>query len=274
MATGGELPDPRAAAESVRAIGLYSAYRAALDASPIGGRFMPYRWWSLPDKMGAVWLPFSQMLDEYATELANIINDLTHDVHRLGAWSRVVEPLEDDARLAATHEFIDMLGTVAMGRPYAIKSRFAFAAGSLCHQANFAKNPHGWRDEFPDARALYLHLVDPICSQWRRYGAFKRRVEPIAGVGFNAGSEDFRNAYNHRFSARFVTGMTGVVTRTVGEDGQVGYGVGGTDPLGLDYVADLLAVECDHCYRAFDSFQTLVAELVDAITAFDADPAT
>lgn len=53
-----------------------------------------------------------------------------------------------------------------------------------------------------------------------------------------------------------------------------GYGVGGTEPLGLDYVADLLAVERDHCYRAFNAFQTLVAELEDSIMAFDAGPAT
>lgn len=55
----------------------------------------------------------------------------------------------------------------------------------------------------------------------------------------------------------------------VGEDGRICYGIGGSEPLNLDQVADLLAIECDHCYRAFEAFQALVAEHSAAITAFD-----
>jgi hypothetical protein len=267
------MADDAGSKETTEAIRLYTAYRAALDASEIGGRFMPYNWWALPDPIGIIWLPYAQMLDEFATELANIINNLTHHVHRLRAWAQVVDSLSDHEKLMATHEFIDTLGTVALGMPYTIKSRFAFATASLCHQANRAKDPTGWRDEFPDARALYLNEVDPICAGWRRYRAFKLRVEPIAGNAFKAATEDFRNAYAHRFSARFVIGMTGVVSRTVGSDGTVGYGIGGgTEPLGLNSVADILTLERDQCYRAFDAFQSLVGEQVEAIAQFEAAP--
>lgn len=262
-------PDEFTRKQSEQAVRLYTAYRHELDHSEIGGRFMPYHWWTLPDPLGGIWMAYSSMLSDYASELANIINDLTHDVHRLRAWARVTAALSDEEKLAVSHEFIDTLGTVALGRPYAIKSRFAFAAGHLCHQANMAKDLQGWRDEFPNERALYLDHIDPICRGWRRFRSFKRRVEPIAGTVFKEATEDFRNAYNHRFSARFLIGMSAMVTRIVCADGRICYGIGGSEPLNLDQVADLLAIECDHCYRAFMAFQSLVEEHAAAITSFE-----
>lgn len=261
--------DAVALTQSAEAIALYTAYRAEHDRSEIGGRFMPYRWWTLPDPIGGLWMPYVEMLGDYASELANVINNLTRDVHRLHAWARVVAPLSDIGKLAASHEFIDTLGTVALGRPYAIKSRFAFAAGHLCHQANMTKDLSGWRDEFPSDRALYLDHIEPVCSGWRRFRSFKRRVEPIAGAAFKAATDDFRNAYNHRFSARFVVGMSAMVTRATDAGGSVSYSIGGRDPLDLDRMADLLAIERDHCYRAFEAFQALVGEQTAEITTFE-----
>lgn len=227
-------PDEFKRKQSERAIQLYTAYRHELDNSEFGGRFMPYRWWTLPDPLGGIWFPYSSMLLEYASGLANIINDLTQDVHRLRAWARVTAAFSDEEKLAASHEFIDTLGTVALGRPYAIKSRFAFAAAKLCHQANRAKNLHEWRDEFPNKRNLYLNHIEPICRGWRSFRLFKRCVEPIAGTTFKEATEDFRNAYNHRFSARFLIGMSAMVTRIVCADGRICYGIGGSEPLNLD----------------------------------------
>lgn len=263
------MPDELTRTQSEQAIRLYTDYRIARDNSPVGGRFMPYRWWTLPDPMSGFWIPYEGMLGDYATELANIINDLTHNVHRLRAWARVVAGLGDEEKLAASHEFIDMLGTVALGQPYAIKSRFAFAAGHLCNQANLARGIAGWKDMFPAKRALYLNDIEPMCAPWRRFRAFKRRVEKIAGTAFKDTTEDFRNAYNHRFSARFVIGITGTVTREISEDGGVRYSIGGTEPLDLDGVADLLAIERDHCYAAFETFQALVEEHTVAIVQFE-----
>ena len=110
-------PDEFTRKQSEDAIRLYTAYRHELDHSAIGGRFMPYHWWTLPDPLGGIWMAYSSMLSDYASELANIINDLTHDVHRLRAWARVTAALSDQEKLAASHEFIDTLGTVALGRP-------------------------------------------------------------------------------------------------------------------------------------------------------------
>lgn len=249
---------------------LYTQFRRQLDATPTGGRWMRYGWWTLPDPLGAIWMAYSQMLGEYAAELANIINDLTHHVHRLRAWSGVIATLSDNEKLEATHEFIDMLGTVALGLPYTIKSRFAFAAAHLCHQANMAKDLKGWKDEFPDKRALYLNDIEPFCRGWKAYRSFKLKVEPIAGKAFNEESDDFRNAYNHRFSSRFVLGMTNLVERKVRTAGAVQYEFGGNAALDLAEIADLLEKERDQCYLAFEEFQKLIAEQIAAIADFEA----
>ncbi|NLH80292.1 MAG: hypothetical protein GX458_05545 [Phyllobacteriaceae bacterium] len=250
---------------SEKLVAFYKRYRAALDATPIGGRMMPYRWWTLPDPIGGTWMAYSQMLDEYASELANIINDITHNVHRLRVWSEIATTLNDDDKLEVSHEFIDILGTVAMGQPYAIKSRFAFAAGHLSHQANRAADGAGWKDDFP-AKNLYLNDIEPYCSKWKRYRSFKLKVERIAGKKFKEASDDFRNSYNHGFSSRFLIGMTTTVKR-VAKDESVVYEFGGNEALRVDEIANLLEIERDHCYQAFDAFRRLVEEQIGAIVA-------
>ncbi|KQZ22435.1 hypothetical protein ASD50_21250 [Mesorhizobium sp. Root552] len=254
---------------SAKLVVLYRHYRAALDALPLEGRFMPYRWWTFSEPLHVAFMAYSQMLGEYATELANIINDLTHNVQRLRAWASVVEGLSDEDKLEASHEFIDMLGTVALGQPYAIKSRFTFAVGHLSHQANQARNVKGWKDHFPD-KNLYLNDIEPAGAPWKKYRAFKLKLEPLAGTAFKDATDDFRNVYNHGFSSRFLIGKTATVTRKV-RNGRVSYGFGGNEPLGIIEVADLLTIERDHCYRAFEKFQALIEEQIHTIAACDTD---
>ncbi|GAA6202936.1 hypothetical protein NBRC116599_41620 [Aquicoccus sp. SU-CL01552] len=255
-------------ARSQKLVRYFAAYRAALDASQVGGELMPYRWWNLPSSLSITWLAYSQMLQEYATELANIINALTNHVHRLRAWDSVLDTLQDEDKLDVSFEFVETLGTVALGQPYAIKSRFAFAVGHLSHQANQAVDGDNWKDDFPDTN-LYLNHIEPYASKWKKYRPFKLKLEPLAGKEFRETSKDFRNRYNHGFSSRFVVGITDTVQRKVTDD-QVGYAFGGTEPLSVAEVADLLAKERDHCYRAFKAFQSLVEEQIEAIVAVEA----
>jgi len=266
------MPDDYSLKRSEQLKAYYALFRTEYDAVPPGGRWMPYRWWSLPDPLSGLWLPYGQMLDDYAAELANIINDLTHHVHRLRAWATVIAPLTDEERHEVTHEFVDMLGTVALGLPYAIKSRFAFAAGHLSHQANMAKDLAAWKDDFPD-KNLYLNDIEPYGRGWKKYRAFKLSVEPIAGSAFKEATDDFRNSYNHGFSSRFVFGFTQTVRREILKDGKIRYAIGGNPALDLAEIADLLEKERDLCYRAFDAFQALIAEQTAAITSFET-PAT
>jgi len=256
---------------SARLATAYADYRSVLDASDVKKRrFMPYRWWTLPDPVSGLWLIYSSMLEDYATDLANTINDLTHYVSRLRAWAQVVAPMNDDAKMEVAHEFIGVLGIAALSAPYAIKSRFAVAAAHLSHQANMAKDIKNWKDEFPD-KNLYLNDVEPFGRTWRNYRRFKLKVEPIAGSGFKKQTHDFRNAYNHRFSPRLLLGLSNTVTRRVDkETGGVCYGIGGTPPLDLNKVADVLETECSHCYAAFVAFEALVKEQIETITEFEA----
>ena len=55
------------------------------------------------------------------------------------------------------------------------------------------------------------------------------------------------------------------------KDGLLRYALGETPPLGIDEVADLLEIERDHCYQAFQKFQALIAEQIKAILACEAE---
>ncbi|WP_141682888.1 integrase [Agrobacterium tumefaciens] len=199
---------------SDKLVAVYQRFRDTIDATAPGGKSMPYHWWTLPNPLGGIWMPYRSMLGEYATELANIINDLTNHVNRLRAWEKIISELDNDEKFAVIHEFLNTLGTVALGQPYAIKSRFAFAPGHLCHQANQARQSKVWVDEFPEQN-LYLNDIQPYGAGWRKFSVFKVRVEAIGGSAFKAASDDFRNAYNHGFSSQFVLGITSTVRRTV-----------------------------------------------------------
>ncbi|WP_066719871.1 hypothetical protein [Sphingomonas pituitosa] len=261
------MTDQDAHERSQNLVALYRQYRSALDSLAEDGKTMPYRWWNLPDPVHVLFMPYGQMLGEYATELANIINDITENVRRLRAWATVTQGLSDNDQLEVCDEFIDPLGTVALGQPYAIKSRFAFAVGHLCHQANRARDPVGWSDEFTKEK-LYLHIIEEFCVAWEKYRSFKLKLEPLAGKSFKEATNDFRNSYNHGFSPRLLVGVTGLIKRQV-RDGRVSYVFGGSQPLSIATVADLLAVERDHCYRAFERFRALIEEHIEAIAAFD-----
>ena len=96
-------PDEFTRKQSEHAIRLYTAYRHELDHNEIGGRFMPYRWWTLPDPLGGIWMAYSSMLSDYASELSVLTADCGV-LTRLAATSRYPdapgEPSEADARQA------------------------------------------------------------------------------------------------------------------------------------------------------------------------------
>jgi hypothetical protein len=257
---------------SEKLIKFYEAYRAAYDAALFDGKLMRFDWWELPNPIDGTWMAYCQMLGDYATELANIINELTNNVHRLRAWDFVLAGLDDADKYEISYEFITLLGTVALGQPYAIRSRFVFAVGHLSHQANKAKERHDWKDDFPE-KNLYLDDIERYASKWGNYPAFKSNLERVGGYEFKQASDDFRNTYNHEFPSRLVLGVTKIVKRDVIE-GRVRYSFGGTGPMTVAEVACLLVKERDHCYNAFQAFQSLVEEQIAAIVAVEGGGST
>ncbi len=227
---------------------------------------MPYDWYTLPEAMSATLMPYTQMLQEQARELSNIINDLTNNVLRLRAWHEVTKGMSDQEKINANHEFIGTLSTVSLGQPYAIKSRFAYSVGHLSHQANRVKDGSDWVDDFP-AKNLYLNGIDPFGKSWKRFRKVKRKIENIANSNFKSASEDYRNTYNHGFSVHILLGQSRSVKRNVEVDGRIyDYAYGESEPLKLDVIANLLQEECEKCYCAFEAYQALIREQITRIT--------
>lgn len=249
-------------------IEIYRQFKRARKGLGFTGRFMPYHWGALPNPLSAMWMAYAQMFDEFSRELANAINAFTLDIQSLKAWDIVTAPLSDEQQMKVAREFIDTLGTHALGTPYMLRSRFIFATAHLCHQANMAKIP-SWRDDLPLDGEIYMAAADRHGAHWKAYNPLKRRLEAIAGKTFRDATNDFRNAYNHRFSPRFLQGMTQLVIRNVDtKSGAVSYGFGGAPALKLANVVTTLTAERDRCYAAFDAFQALVREQEAAIVAF------
>lgn len=248
-------------------IELYRQFRRQRRAQPFTGKFMPYDWGGLSGTVNGIWMTYELMFKEFSRELANAVNAFTNRIEDLAAWAAIAGPLSDERKMRIAHEFVDVLGTMALTAPYMLRSRFIFAAAHMCHQANIAKDA-AWKDDLPLDGEIYMAAADKYGAGWRRYNRLKTRLEAIAGKGFNKATHDFRHAYNHRFSARFMVGITQFVTREVNEgSGAVRYAFGGVPPLELDAIVPILRTERDRCYAAFEAFQALVREHEAVIAA-------
>ncbi len=229
---------------------------------------MEYGWGGLHKSVDPMWTPYIQMFDEFARELANVINELTRYTHQLAAWRDVVAPLDDRKKLDAVVEFINPVATIALNMPYVIRSRFIFATAHLSHQANRAKLGAAWRDEFPLDGEVYFEAADAHAKGWRGYKSLKNRMERIGAKNYQLDTNDFRNAYTHRFSPRIELGITQVVKRQVKKGGHIIYGFGGVYPLKLTQIVTLLEAQCLQCYQAFEAFKVLIKEQEEAIKSY------
>ncbi len=248
-------------------IELYGRYQQALKATPFDGQIFDYERNELPKKIDGRWLPYSMMFDDFSRELANSLNELADYAHRLKAWSTLISSMDDDQKLAATQEFIHPIGTVGLTLPYVIRSRFIFSVAHLCHQANWSREGKSWKDDLPLDGEIYFNAAHKYGDEWRSYIPLKRCIEKIGDNAYKKATHDFRNAYNHRFSPRFVIGRTQFVTRKVDtQTGRVSYSFGSTSPFELEIVVTLLREQGKHCAAAFEAFLTLVKE--HAVTIF------
>lgn len=266
---------PKAMSKAETLAEAFVGFQQVLDAMPRNGRVIAYNWWSLPESMDMRWLEYTQMLQEYARELANAINMMMANANRIRAWSIVTSDMSDQQKLDISHEFVENLGVVSLGQPYAIKSRFAFAAGMLSHFANRSVDGADWIDDFPD-KNLYLNDIEPYCVQWKKYRKLKLRIEEIANRSFKEDTDDFRNSYNHGFPSRFLIGQVTTIKRHVSLGNKVyRVAIGAKDPLDLEHLANILDAECAKCRKAFAAFQALVGEHIDVLTrAQNGDPIT
>jgi hypothetical protein len=257
---------------AVIGVELYERYLKTLPAVPFKGRVMPYDWGQLPASLHFDWMAYGEMFREYSIEIANSLNQLTDYVHRLRAWDLALAGSDDDQKMEALHEFIDPISTTALNLPYAIRARFIFAVTHLCHQANKALPGQQWEDDLPNDKDIGFKQAEKYGDRWSAYDPCRDAFEKISKDGFETATSNFRNSYHHRFSPRVLLGISGLLRRRRGDSakGAVQYAWGGTKPLQLKQIVDVLTAQCDRCYAAFDAFRELVREHEAAIAKHNA----
>lgn len=257
-------------------IELYKRYLEELPGTEDLGRIMPYEWIDLPETLDITFMTYVEMVKEFAREIANGINAFTISLRRLTAWERVAASLTDEKeRHSLLHEFVDGPVTLALITPYVLRSRFIFATAHLSHQLNLLRE-EGWQeDRLPPDSGIWFEAADVQGRPWKHYGKLKIAAEKLGSKNFQSATEDFRNAFTHRFSARIGVGITNFVTRILDEGtGHVTYGFGGTPPLDLGQIIAQLLAESEEAYTVFDRFQRLVAEQTAYVTTRQAELAT
>jgi hypothetical protein len=249
---------------------LYHKYLAALSAAPFEGQIMPYEWSQLPNSLHPAWIAYHQMFQEYSSEIANAVNQLTNYLHRLRAWDLVLPSLIDDETMEALVEFIEPIATVALSLPYTIRFRFIFAITHLCHQANQALPGFQWVDDLPRDKNIGFKEAEKYGQPWSAYTRCRDEFEKIFKGDFETETLHFRHLYNHRFAPRVLIGLSGFIVRKRDPAGSMQYAWGYTEPLNLKRIADALVAQCNHCYAAFEAFQALIREHEPAISSLNA----
>jgi hypothetical protein len=252
-------------------IELYRKYRATLSQVTFRGQFLSYGWGQLPPSLHMVWMPYREWFQEYANEIANIVNQLTRDVNKLDCWHRALVDASDDEKMEALVEFIESIADSALSLPYAIRSRFIFATAQLCHQANQARQGAQWKDTFPKDGDVDFKIAEKYGQPWPAYPRCRDAFDKISKGNFIEDTLDFRHSHHHRFPPHVLIGLSSLLVRKRDvATGAAQYVWGGTGPLQLDKIADALASQCNLCYAAFEAFQALVREHEAAIVSHNA----
>lgn len=225
---------------------------------------VPYGWYKLREELPIKWMPYSQYLNGHARELANTINEFGQHINSLLAWEKVLKDCDPKEKHTILFEFVSPLTTLTLNMPYIIRSRFIYSITHLSHQAN-QLNQEAWGDDLCSNNEIYFDTADKYGKPWKKYNKLKLALEKIADKKYVQSTHDFRNKYNHRYSPAIEIGLTELVTRTLGENGSIIYGLGSTPPLMLRDIIPLLKTHHTHCMSSFSKYQALVNEQVEQI---------
>lgn len=240
------------------------------DSLAPSGALAPYEWNSKHRWYGA-FLVYSEMLNEHARELANSLNEFGRHVRTLEAWANRFSEIEDiNLKFDLMLEFVEPVSIVAINLPYVIRSRFIYSTSHLCHQANKIRSDD-WIDNFPLDKDVWFESADKSGATWKRYKKLKLSLEKIAGKDFGRMTSDFRNSYNHRYSARVEFGLSNIVNRLVDHNGKISYGIGQTEPLKLVIIVDQLKQQHSLAMAAFNCYQELIKEQIAEIEKWEND---
>jgi hypothetical protein len=138
---------------------------------------LPYHWLNRPKPIPWIWMVYFGMADDYARELANVINQLANDIEKLCAWKKVLPGYAEEERAYLVREFIEPLCTMCINVPYAIRSRIIFSVTHLSHQANMALLEKTWKDNLPKDDAINFKIMDKHAIHWSAYVNLKASMQ-------------------------------------------------------------------------------------------------
>ncbi|ULJ74504.1 hypothetical protein [Rhizobium gallicum] len=249
---------------------MYMNFRKILATLSPCTALQPYNWFIRPDairldgKFGLQQMVYCDLADETSRDLANGINHLIELTMRLKSWELVIRPLGVDEKFYLLHEFIDDLAAMALLSPYTLKARFFFAIAHLSHQANCVLDGDSWEDTWeilPSDSGINEEVAIRLTKRWRSWRRLNRFLNTVDMQDYKKATGNFRNKHTHRFTPRVELGLTQMTKRLPsGNDGQICYGIGGSEPMKLSEVVAELKKQCASLSKCFGEFQKLANE--------------
>jgi hypothetical protein len=243
----------------------YTKFRSELRKVESIAERMPYRWLNLPNPIPCMGMVYFGMLEDYACELANVINQFVNDIENLCAWEKVLSEYGEEERFYLVYEFIEPLCTMCLNFPYVIRSRFIFSATHLSHQANMALLGKHWKDDLPKDNSINFKTMDKYAVHWKSYEGLKASMEGLSDEKYQTEVNQYRNKYHHRYPCHIECGLSETFKRNINENGRVSYSFGYSNPLQIKDVIPTLKGQHAAAVKCFKCFQDLVQEQMEKI---------
>jgi hypothetical protein len=248
-------------------IEVYSHFRKELS-NITSGQPLPFDWLNLPKSVSGTlmpYFPYFQMLEDHATELANVINQLSLDIDKICAWTKIIGEYDEEDSFYIIHEFIAPLCNMCLNLPYAVRSRFIFSVTHLSHQANRTILGREWTDDLPRDEEIYFAIMDKYAAAWQSYKKLKLAMERLSDKEYQDAVNDYRDKYHHRYPSHIGVGLSQFLTRKTREGGAVSYALGYSKPLELNDIAKALKTQHERATKCFMRYQDLVKEQLERI---------
>ena len=246
---------------------IWKQYLEEEEKTKLVPQLAPYDWYKIKSPISFDCHVYTTFLEEQTRELSNTINTFRRYIKVLTVWQHIINDLDEKEQYNIVTEHISPIATLALNKPYIIRSRFIYSIAHLSHQAN-KFNQEEWKDDLPNDKEIYFETADRYGKPWKKYKKFKISLENIGNKKYGEDTHDFRNKYNHRYSPHIEVGLSGLVTRHIGEendDYSVSYLFGQTEPLLLKDIIPLLTNELTLCLTAYKKYQDLINEQLNEL---------
>ncbi|MDB5909643.1 MAG: hypothetical protein JWP34_3757 [Massilia sp.] len=244
------------------------------------------------------WGPFlSFHVEGDLRETINLLNTWRRHLHDWEIWMGVVDAFADNDAWTIRDHFIEPLVFYCMMLPSSTRDLLAGVATHAIHYAN-RQTSCSYPDKLaqddsprPLNRRKKESQVSKIGTNWRGTRQFMCDLAALDSKAYRTFTRNFRNLASHAIAPKFEFGYTNMVTRSIVSatnlvrqgDGTysavddptkkcVAYGFGGTPPLDLREVLNANTGEYRLAAQAFNSYQTLLIELMEKLRASPPPP--